>query len=122
MRRIAAVLLAASAGAAALATPAVADSNAPYARGAAVVNSDGSLDSGKHVAGTRKVNVGRYCVTFDDTIERADAIAVTQPHDWRRVIVLRNGGASCNGPHDFYVAMDNRSGDYEDGSFTLAVL
>ncbi|MET8750247.1 hypothetical protein ABZW32_09160 [Streptomyces sp. NPDC004667] len=126
MRRFAgtaAVLLAACAGTAALASPAAADSNAPYARGAAIINADGTLRSGKHVAQTRRLDTGRYCVTFDNTIEREGAIAVTQTHDWRRLNLYLPGASGCDGPHDFKIGSDDpRTGEWKDGVFTLAVL
>lgn len=125
MRQIAAIALAASAIVAAVATPAVADPGpvtAPYARGVAVVNLSGSLDSGKHVVDSKSLGTGRYCVTFDDTIQRDGAVAVAQANDWGDVNVFRGQTSSCNGPHDFLIGTMNRQGNNANAGFTLAVL
>lgn len=85
----------------------------------AVVDQMGNLISGNHVAGVTYLGVGRYEVTFDQSVEGCAYVATTENAYSQALAVYTAGGHLSS--EGVYVETKNQGGGLTDGPFHLIV-
>ncbi|MFC4116387.1 hypothetical protein [Nonomuraea zeae] len=101
-----------------------ADVRAPYARAAAIVDSDGELNNGKNIIKTWRAATGQYCVQVDYDVDVRDAVIQITPRYALRLphIAYRNPSPSCHKANTISVNVYNTStGRLADGGFDLSI-
>ncbi|MEV0999929.1 hypothetical protein [Nonomuraea sp. NPDC050202] len=115
----------AAAGLATIAGPAAhADLKAPYARAAAIIDADGSLNESKNVVKAWRASTGRYCVQLAHYIDaRSSLIQLTPRHALRLPhIAYRHPSLTCEEDNTITINVySTHTGRLADSGFDLLV-
>ncbi|MGP3637541.1 hypothetical protein ACTU45_30085 [Streptomyces sp. 24-1644] len=127
MRKLATVLASAAVLMGCLAAPAVAAPEpitSPYAQAAADVQGDGTLLRAKNIDAVRRIDVGRYCVKVNNTVDVSKSIVqVELPSHLTRTYTTSPTPECGNAANTVYVRTFTTGGAaYIDIPFTVAVL
>ncbi|MEV4176000.1 hypothetical protein [Nonomuraea sp. NPDC049709] len=103
-----------------------ADIYAPYARAAAIVDTDGTLNNHKNVTASSRVAKGHYCVRIGRSVDVTGGLIQITPRVPNRLpyIAYRNPSALCDHAENTLavVVYDPTTGHLADGGFDVAVL
>ncbi|MEU6719123.1 hypothetical protein ABZ897_47325 [Nonomuraea sp. NPDC046802] len=102
-----------------------ADIYAPYARAAAIVDANGTLNNFKNVVSSRLVSRGKYCVRVRSNVDVREALIQITSRDPVRLpqIAYRHPSPTCNEDNTVAVHVYNSSsGQLADGGFDFAIL
>ncbi|QXJ21710.1 hypothetical protein AGRA3207_002591 [Actinomadura graeca] len=98
------LLATAAAAATAVTLPAgaaLADSDAPYARAAASVRANGTLEHGKNIVSSYKAGTGSYCVQVGSDIKLGNAVVLATPGSSRAILgVVAGPTGTCHSRTD----------------------
>ncbi|MEV4558265.1 hypothetical protein AB0K51_14915 [Kitasatospora sp. NPDC049285] len=98
---------------------------APYAQAAAVVNSDGSINRSKGIAGVTKPAVGRYCVELEDKaldVTRLVPVATLQYTSFEYGIRISMWpDPVCGTRSDTFLVITGKPGVWEDQAFSIVI-
>ncbi|MBB6547212.1 hypothetical protein [Nonomuraea rubra] len=124
-RALAGCLMLAAAGLATVAAPAAhADFKAPYARAAAIIDADGSLNESKNVVRSWRAGTGRYCVQLAHHIDAREALIQLTPRHMLRLpyIAYRHPSATCRDDNTITVNVySTHTSRLADSGFDLLV-
>ncbi|GAA1239940.1 hypothetical protein GCM10009665_33500 [Kitasatospora nipponensis] len=98
---------------------------APYAQAAAVVNSDGSINRSKGIAGVTKPAVGRYCVELEDKsldVTRLVPVATLQYTAFEyNIRISMWPDPVCGTRTDTFLVITGKPGVWEDQAFSIVI-
>ncbi|MDH6580261.1 hypothetical protein [Kitasatospora sp. MAP5-34] len=112
-------------GVAVAAPPGATKAIAPYAQAAAVVNSDGSVNRSKGIAGVTKPAVGRYCVELEDKevdVTRLVPVATLQYTSFEYGIRISMWpDPTCGNRTDTFLVITGKTNVWEDRAFSIVI-